>query len=116
MPEQPCLFCRIVSREIPAAIVAEDADVLAFNDIHPQAPTHVLVIPKIHLTTISELTDAHTSLIAKLVLAANRLAQQTGIAETGFRLVLNCGAQAGQSVWHVHLHLLGGRPMAWPPG
>ncbi len=111
-----CLFCRIVERQIPAAIVAEDQELVAFHDINPQAPTHVLIVPKTHIAKTSELTETSAPVVAHAVLMANRLAQQCGVADTGYRLVLNCGPQAGQSVAHLHLHLLGGRSMRWPPG
>lgn len=111
-----CLFCRMVSGAIQPDKVYEDVDVLAFKDIHPQAPVHVLVIPKRHITTLNDLTDADVTLVGKLVLTGKKIAAQLGIAESGYRLVANCNADAGQSVWHVHLHVLGGRRMQWPPG
>ncbi len=111
-----CLFCRIVQRTLPADIVAEDPEVLAFKDVNPQAPTHLLIVSKTHIPTVSALTDANASLMAQAVLMANRLADRSGITQTGYRLVVNCGPQAGQSVAHLHVHLLGGRPMRWPPG
>lgn len=111
-----CLFCRISAKQIPAKLVYEDEWVLAFHDIQPQAPVHLQVIPKRHIARVSELQEEDASLWAKLVLTANRLAQELGIAEAGYRLVVNCNAGAGQSVYHLHLHLLGGRPMRWPPG
>lgn len=111
-----CLFCRIVSRELPADIIAEVDGLLAFRDINPQAPTHLLIITKEHLPSLAEATDAHTVLLGNAIQFANQLARQHRLTETGYRLVINCGAQAGQSVWHLHLHLLGGRPMRWPPG
>ncbi len=111
-----CVFCRIAQRQIPAEIVAEDPEMLAFKDLNPQAPTHLLIIPKAHIATVADLTDATAPLLARATLMANRLATQSGIAGGGYRLVINCGLQAGQSVNHVHLHLLGGRPMRWPPG
>lgn len=110
-----CLFCRIVNRTLPADIVAETEGLLAFKDIHPQAPTHLLVIPTEHIPSLSELTEAHTLLMGRAVQFANRLARQYQV-QTGYRLVVNCGAEAGQSVWHLHLHLLGGRSFRWPPG
>ncbi|MBI4354673.1 MAG: histidine triad nucleotide-binding protein [Candidatus Omnitrophica bacterium] len=116
MPEEDCLFCRIVGRFVPAQIIAENDRFLAFNDINPQAPTHVLIVPKRHVATIAELTSETAPLMGEAVVLANGIARQTGIAEQGYRLVLNCGSGAGQSVFHVHLHLLGGRPMRWPPG
>ena len=109
-----CLFCRIARHEIPATIVREDEHTVAFRDITPKAPTHVLVIPKDHVSTLNDVTDA--AMIGRLVLAARDVARDEGIAEGGFRTVINCGADAGQSVFHVHLHLLGGRALAWPPG
>ena len=111
-----CVFCRIAQRQIPAQIVDEDQELLVFKDANPQAPTHLLIIPKAHIPTVADLTDQTAPLVAKATLMANRLARQAGIAQGGYRLVMNCGAQAGQSVWHLHLHLLGGRAMTWPPG
>lgn len=111
-----CLFCRIVQRAIPAKIMAEDDRLLAFADVNPQAPTHVLIVPKTHIPALSSLNDATADLMARASLLANRLAAEQGIAQTGYRVVVNCGPQAGQSVAHLHLHLLGGRAMAWPPG
>jgi len=111
-----CVFCRIVQRHIPAEIVDEDEEVLAFKDLNPQAPTHLLVVPKAHIPTVADLTQTNAPLLARAALMANRLAKQHGLTQAGYRLVVNCGAQAGQSVWHLHLHLLGGRPMRWPPG
>jgi len=111
-----CLFCRIVQRQLPAEIVAEDHDVVAFKDVNPQAPTHLLIVSKTHIAKLSELTDTTAQIMASAMMVANRLAKQHGIAETGYRLVINCGPQAGQSVGHLHLHLLGGRSMRWPPG
>jgi len=110
-----CLFCRIASHELPASVLLDEPDLLAFKDINPQAPTHVVLIPRAHIDRVSNATPAHTALLGQLILAANRLARQLQLAD-GYRLVINCGAQAGQSVDHLHLHLLGGRPMRWPPG
>jgi histidine triad (HIT) family protein len=109
-----CLFCRIVRKEIPATIVAESADCIAFRDINPQAPTHVLVIPRDHVSSLNEATDA--AAIGRLALFAAQIAKKEGIAERGYRAVFNTNTDAGQTVFHVHLHLLGGRPMRWPPG
>ena len=109
-----CLFCRIVRKEIPATIVHEDEHTLAFRDIDPKAPTHVLVIPKTHVASLEEATDA--ALIGRLALAAAKIAEAEGIAKGGYRTVINTGADAGQTVFHVHLHLLGGRRLSWPPG
>lgn len=111
-----CVFCRIAQRQIPAQIVDEDQELVAFKDLNPQAPTHLLIIPKAHIPTVADLTDQTSHLVSKATVMANRLAQQAGISQGGYRLVMNCGAQAGQSVWHLHLHLLGGRAMTWPPG
>jgi histidine triad (HIT) family protein len=109
-----CLFCRIVRKEIPAKIVREDAHSLAFRDIDPKAPTHVLIIPKTHVASLNEATDA--MMLGRLQLAAREIAESEGIAADGYRTVMNCGAAAGQTVFHVHLHLLGGRALKWPPG
>jgi len=111
-----CLFCKMVSGEIQPDVVFEDDDVLAFRDVNPQAPVHVLVIPKSHIATTNELTPEHAGLVGKMVLAARQIAADEGIAEPGYRMVMNCNPEAGQSVYHIHLHMLGGRPMGWPPG
>lgn len=111
-----CLFCKMVSGSIKPSTVYEDSDVLAFNDINPQAPVHVLVVPKQHIATLNDLDADHIELTGKLVRTAAHIARETGIAEPGYRLVMNCNADAGQSVFHVHVHLLGGRHMRWPPG
>ena len=111
-----CLFCKMVSGEIKPDVVFEDDDVLAFRDVNPQAPTHVLVIPKTHVSTVNDLLPEHASMVGKMYLAAQKIAMDEGVAEPGYRLVLNCNAGAGQSVYHIHLHVLGGRPMSWPPG
>jgi histidine triad (HIT) family protein len=111
-----CIFCKMASGAIKPATVHEDADVLAFRDINPQAPVHVLVIPKRHITTLNDLGPADAALVGKLYLAAQKVARELGVAEGGYRTVMNCNRDAGQSVWHIHLHLLGGRVMNWPPG
>jgi histidine triad (HIT) family protein len=111
-----CLFCKIVNREIPASIVYEDDRLLAFNDTNPQAPTHVLVIPKRHIATLSDLTPADDAIVGEIVRRAAAIAAERGIAAGGFRTVFNTNAGAGQSVFHIHLHLIGGRIMHWPPG
>lgn len=111
-----CLFCKMVSGAIQPATVYEDADVLAFRDINPQAPVHVLVVPKRHIATLNDLKPGDAELVGKMLLAAGKVARELGVADGGYRTVLNCNADAGQSVWHVHLHLLGGRTMHWPPG
>lgn len=111
-----CLFCKMIAGEITPDTVYEDAEVLAFRDINPQAPTHVLVIPKTHISTLNDLQLEHAALVGKLFLAAQKVAQADGIAERGYRTVMNCNREAGQSVFHIHLHVLGGRGMHWPPG
>ena len=110
------LFLKIISREIPADIVFENNDVLAFRDLNPQAPLHVLIIPKIRIPTINDMQEQNAELFGKLFLAAREIAAEHGIAEDGYRVVMNCNAAAGQTVFHVHLHLLGGRGFSWPPG
>jgi histidine triad (HIT) family protein len=110
------LFARIVRREIPADIVYEDDDVLAFRDVNPQAPLHVLFIPKTPVATLNDLTDADALGVGKLVLAATRHAKAQGCAAKGYRIVINCNEDGGQTVYHLHLHLLAGRAMHWPPG
>ena len=109
--EADCLFCKIVNRELPADIVFEDDEVVAFNDISPQAPTHTLIIPKNHISTVNDLTDAEIDLPGKLILRAKAIASEKGIAESGYRLIMNCNEQGGQTVFHMHLHLLGGRQL-----
>ena len=111
-----CLFCKMINGEIQPDTVYEDDDVLAFRDINPQAPTHFLVIPKRHIATINDLNSDDAELVGKLYLAAKQVAEQEGVAADGFRTVMNCNAGAGQTVFHIHLHVLGGRNMLWPPG
>lgn len=111
-----CLFCKMVSGEIAPDKVFEDDDVLAFRDISPQAPTHVLVVPKRHVATLNELDGESAGLVGKMVLAAAEVARREGFAEKGYRTIMNCNADGGQTVFHIHLHLLGGRVMGWPPG
>lgn len=111
-----CLFCRIIARDIPATIVYEDDRVLAFQDINPQAPTHVLVVPKRHIATLNDLGPDDDAIVGELVRRAAALAAEGGFAMAGFRTVFNTNRDAGQTVFHIHLHLLGGRPLAWPPG
>jgi histidine triad (HIT) family protein len=111
-----CLFCKIINREIPASIVYEDERVLAFNDINPQAPTHVLVVPKRHIASLSDLAEGDDQIVGEVVRRAAAIAQDRGIAAGGYRTVFNTNRDAGQTVFHVHLHLLGGRSMRWPPG
>ncbi len=111
-----CLFCKMIAGEIQPDTVYETDDVLAFRDINPQAPTHVLVIPKRHIATINDIGTADTELIGKLYLAAAKVARDAGFAEEGYRAVMNCNGRAGQTVFHLHLHVLGGRDLNWPPG
>lgn len=110
------LFSKIIRREIPAQIVYEDDEVLAFKDIQPQAPVHVLFIPKLPIPTLNALVPDQAQLVGRLVLAASRYAQAEGYGERGYRLVMNCNSDGGQTVFHLHLHLLAGRAMHWPPG
>lgn len=109
-----CLFCKIVAGEITPDVVYQDENILAFRDINPQAPVHILIIPKKHIETLNELDD--TILAGKLLQTAAKLAAKEGFAENGYRTVFNCNKQGGQEVYHIHLHLLGGRQMKWPPG
>ena len=110
------LFEKIVAREIPAKIVAEDNDLIAFHDINPQAPVHVLLVPKKAIPRLAATTDEDAALLGKLLLKARALAKELGISETGFRIVVNNGRNGGETVPHLHLHILGGRPLRWPPG
>jgi histidine triad (HIT) family protein len=111
-----CLFCKIFAREIPAKEAYRDDDVVAFEDIRPVAPTHLLVVPREHIPSVHEIGVGHKEILFKLVSVANQIADERKIARDGYRLVFNTGPQAGQSVYHVHLHLLGGRALGWPPG
>jgi histidine triad (HIT) family protein len=111
-----CLFCKIINREIPASIVYEDDRVLAFNDINPQAPTHVLVVPKRHIATLGDLAPEDDAIVGELVRRGAAIARERGIGAAGFRTVFNTNKEAGQTVFHIHLHVIGGRPMHWPPG
>ena len=111
-----CLFCKIVNGEIPADIVFESDTAVAFRDISPQAPTHVLIIPRKHIATINDIDDDDQAIVGSLFSAARDVARQEEIADNGYRVVMNCNEDAGQTVFHIHLHLLGGRPMNWPPG
>lgn len=111
-----CLFCKIVAGEIPAEKIHEDELTIAFRDINPQAPFHALVVPKAHIATINDLGVENRTLVGQLYLAAKALAAREGFADEGYRAVMNCNAGAGQTVFHIHLHLLAGRPLGWPPG
>ncbi|MDH3787327.1 MAG: histidine triad nucleotide-binding protein [Xanthomonadales bacterium] len=110
------LFLKIINREIPADIIYENDELLAFRDISPQAPVHILIIPKEHIKTMNDLEPKHTEMIGKLFLAAAEIAAKEGLADDGYRVVMNCNRHGGQAVYHIHLHLLGGRQMGWPPG
>ncbi|CAN5768955.1 histidine triad nucleotide-binding protein [soil metagenome] len=111
-----CLFCGIVAGEVPANLIAEGEEWVAFRDIDPRAPTHVLVVPRRHVATLDDLAAGDGPLVGRLIQAAAAIAREEGLVEGGYRLVFNCGAGAGQSVYHIHLHLLGGRRLSWPPG
>jgi histidine triad (HIT) family protein len=114
MVDRECLFCKIVRREIPAEILRESDRVLAFRDLQPQAPTHILLIPKEHVSSVTEITETHSAALVDLMQAAAHLARTEGIADSGWRLITNVGPDAGQSIFHLHFHLLGGRPLALP--
>jgi histidine triad (HIT) family protein len=111
-----CLFCKIAAGEIPAAVVYQDDELVAFKDIHPQAPLHVLIIPKRHIATINDVAPDDAALVGSMVRRAAALAAEHGYAERGYRTVFNCNGEAGQTVFHIHLHLLAGRGLGWPPG
>lgn len=110
-----CLFCKIINKEIPADIIYEDEHVVAFNDISPQAPTHALIIPRKHIATLNDIKDEDEALVGHMVKTAATIAKQLGFDEDGYRTVFNCNPHGGQTVYHIHLHLLGGKPMGWPP-
>ena len=111
-----CLFCKIIEREIPGDIVYENEHVLAFNDINPVAPVHILIIPKEHISTLNDLEENHKQTMGELFLAAKAIASKEGLSDSGYRTVFNCNEDAQQTVFHIHLHLIGGRKMTWPPG
>jgi histidine triad (HIT) family protein len=111
-----CLFCRIVRKEIPASVIHEDDEVLVFNDINPQAPLHALVIPKRHIATLNDLSSQDDALAGQMIRRAASIAREKGYADRGFRIVFNTNAEAGQTVFHIHLHVLAGRGLTWPPG
>lgn len=111
-----CLFCKIIKGEIPAKIVHRNESLIAFEDIHPQAPHHLLIIPQKHINTLNDLDAADNALMGQMVQTAKMLAKNLDIDQKGYRLVMNCNALAGQTVFHIHLHMLGGRQMMWPPG
>lgn len=114
MPD--CLFCKIINHEIPATMVHEDDRLVAFRDINPQAPTHVLIVPRRHVATLNDLTADDHGIVGAMVERAAMIAREAGYADTGYRTVFNCNEDAGQTVFHIHLHLLAGRPLGWPPG
>ncbi|MCM8766022.1 MAG: histidine triad nucleotide-binding protein [Candidatus Omnitrophica bacterium] len=111
-----CIFCKIVNKEIPSRIVYSDEQIFGLRDFHPQAPIHIIIIPKKHIEKISDISEEDTELIGKLVWVAQKLAKEKNISDSGYRLVFNCNKDAGQAVFHLHLHLLGGRKFSWPPG
>ena len=111
-----CIFCKIADKKIPAKLVYEDDKVVAFDDINPQAPTHTLIIPREHIATVNDLQPSHNALVGHMFQVAREVAKQKGIAESGYRSVFNCNRDSGQEVFHIHLHVLGGRKMSWPPG
>ena len=116
MDSSDCLFCKILGGDIPADIIFESNDVIAFRDLNPQAPTHALIIPRKHVATINDLEEGDEALVGNLFLAAKKIATDEGIADAGYRVAMNCNEAAGQTVFHLHLHLLGGRQIGWPPG
>lgn len=111
-----CIFCKIANKEIPSSVVYEDEKVIAFNDLDPKAPTHVLIIPKQHLSSALDITKENCDIVGHIFYVANEIAKKLGIDKTGFRIVNNCGQDGGQTVGHIHFHLLGGRNLGWPPG
>ena len=114
MPD--CLFCRVAAGEIPASIVYEDTRLIAFRDINPQAPTHILVIPRQHIASLNDLGPEDDALVGEMTRRAAAIAKEAGLAERGYRVLFNCNADAGQTVFHIHMHLVGGRRLGWPPG
>lgn len=110
-----CLFCKIANQEIPAELIYEDDQVVAFNDINPQAPSHILIIPRKHIATLNDIEEQDEALVGHMLKTAAVIAEQQGFAESGYRTVFNCNQDGGQTVYHIHLHLLGGKPMGWPP-
>ncbi len=111
-----CLFCKIIDKKVPSKVVYEDEHVFAFEDINPQAPIHILIIPRKHIPTTLDMTEEDNELIGRLFQTANKIARDKGVAQRGFRLVINCNPESGQTIYHIHLHLLAGRIMRWPPG
>ncbi|MFT2109665.1 histidine triad nucleotide-binding protein [Marinomonas sp. 2405UD68-3] len=111
-----CLFCKLVAKEIPATILFEDEDVIAFEDIMPQAPVHFLVIPKKHISTLNDIKDTDSAIIGKLPIIASKIAKEKKVDQSGYRVVMNCNEDGGQTVYHIHMHVLAGKQMTWPPG
>lgn len=111
-----CIFCKIVNAEIPATIIYQDEQVIAFDDIYPKAPQHKLIIPRRHIATVNDLTPEDGELVGHMTLTAKNIAKQLGIADSGYRIVLNCNQEGGQEIYHIHLHLIGGKQLSWPPG
>jgi histidine triad (HIT) family protein len=111
-----CIFCKIANKEMNSKIIRDDEEVIAFHDIHPQAPVHALVVPKKHISRITEMNESDQRLIGKMIYVGKEVAQELGVSDSGFRLVLNNGPDANQTVHHIHLHVIGGRRMGWPPG
>jgi len=111
-----CIFCKVANKEISGSVFYEDDEIVAFDDLYPKAPTHKLIIPRKHIATINDLEEGDVMLVGKMVQVAKNIAQDLGIAENGYRLVMNCNSGGGQAVFHLHLHLMGGRAMTWPPG
>lgn len=111
-----CIFCKIVRQELPATLVYQDEEIVAFDDLHPRAPIHKLIIPRKHIATINDIEKSDVALVGHLIYTAKLLAKENGLAKDGYRIVMNCNKNAGQEVFHIHLHLLGGRQMSWPPG
>lgn len=116
MSEKDCLFCKIIDGDVPADLVYENDTLVAFRDVNPKAPTHILLIPRRHIATMNDLQESDASVAGELFTTAARIAADEGLAEDGYRVVMNCNEAAGQSVFHIHLHLMGGRRMSWPPG
>lgn len=111
-----CIFCQIASGSLPADMVHQDSELIAFHDINPVAPTHILIIPRHHIATANDFSEKNHALVGRMMLLASKLAKERGLADDGYRLVMNCNRDAGQTVYHIHLHLLAGRHMGWPPG
>ncbi len=116
MTEQDCLFCKILAGDIPADVIYESDSAIAFRDVNPKAPVHVLIIPRKHIATINDLDASDAAMVGSMLMAAKEIAHDEGLADDGYRVVMNCNQAAGQSVFHIHMHMLGGRTLAWPPG